>query len=814
MPSSSGTGKVQTLEEFYSATQKRDKNGRWTKVGGGSTGFPNGVNPNTRLEHWNSENQGRLNDPMVVEHARRVKNAVGANPEVRVRVPASKLEQILSDGQLKTQHETGASGGSFSPIMRDQHEANMFGAEKPRPVYGYVKPVIPNVALGEQHWYGGVALVLKREVVDRTTMVVGDSLDIRRPPAPIPLSEVREATPGRILAASTEGRDYIHKDGYAPTVQYLEAQIHGGVSIKDIDHIEVDVNDRRYDSVVSLAAEHGIPVVSVNVNDHGDTWQFGLEVRQSDFFRAPTVTAAGQIWIEEFYDPGQPRDRMGKWTTKGSSTLPLGPSKKMKISDRVGSAAEPTHTPSEFGAKIRDAIANDPVLSKRMTRAEMEAERERLSEERLEQGRNVQRSRMSRNQLDVSVGTPVGGKNAWEMTPEERKADEAARIVLRDQINQRLNSNAAGMWVLNPNREPKDAIDALIGQAVKDRLSGRPDLLSSTSGEIDGRNVVLTARGTTLLKPNIKDVGNDQITPEFEAASTRIGKMIHDEITSRANDIIASRKALYEATMQSIERETGLSRNDLGIMPVSGEVYAKGGGPIATLLEPHRENINKILAMTKIRDMDEKYFDTNNQISAYQAAYITTMREIRSMGGMIDGVPAHKKPRMGLSSHEQVLNATGRYPSDWMEFSNMRGPVSFKQTKGRAHYNDMDALVTLDGSVSTAVHELGHRFETTVPGLAALEQRFYERRTAGEPTQKLSSLVPGHGYRSNEVSRPDDFFDPYAGKVYPDKYFEVFTMGMEGTAMRAGRGKVGEARYIDDDHAAFILGALVTLVPA
>ena len=176
--------------------------------------------------------------------------------------------------------------------------------------------------------------------------------------------------------------------------------------------------------------------------------------------------------------------------------------------------------------------------------------------------------------------------------------------------------------------------------------------------------------------------------------------------------------------------------------------------------------------------------------------------EIRNLGGTLDGTPRHRKPtwNRGLSSNEQVTRAASWYPSEWIDRSNERGPVNFKQTKGRAHYRDVDSQITLDGTVPTAVHEIAHRMEYTVPGVRALEEQFYARRTAGE---SLKHLGKGHG--RNEVTREDQFFNPYAGKSYDGRAYEIMSMGYEHLRTKTGWDK------IDPDYRAFVLGTLAAV---
>jgi hypothetical protein len=84
------------------------------------------------------------------------------------------------------------------------------------------------------------------------------------------------------------------------------------------------------------------------------------------------------------------------------------------------------------------------------------------------------------------------------------------------------------------------------------------------------------------------------------------------------------------------------------------------------------------------------------------------------------------------------------------------------------------------------VHELGHWLEDGASFIRAKAYDFYERRTAGEKLQRLST-VTGRGYSSNERTRLDKFIEPYMGKDYMSRWgkknyryaTEILSMGLE-----------------------------------
>jgi hypothetical protein len=101
--------------------------------------------------------------------------------------------------------------------------------------------------------------------------------------------------------------------------------------------------------------------------------------------------------------------------------------------------------------------------------------------------------------------------------------------------------------------------------------------------------------------------------------------------------------------------------------------------------------------------------------------------------------------------------------------------------------------------------------EYSVPGLREAEFSQYARRTEGEPLQRM-----GAGYKRDEVSRPDDFFDKYVGKTYGTgsnrTSREMLSMGVDsivqhGYVGRPGYG-AGDPGKKDPELEALVLGML------
>lgn len=100
--------------------------------------------------------------------------------------------------------------------------------------------------------------------------------------------------------------------------------------------------------------------------------------------------------------------------------------------------------------------------------------------------------------------------------------------------------------------------------------------------------------------------------------------------------------------------------------------------------------------------------------------------------------------------------------------------------KGRCHYsNKNDRLeMTNDANAPDVAHELMHWIEKKNPKFLNNSLTFLEYRTQGEEAQSLKKLT-GINYDPDEVAKPDNFFDPYCGKIYNHQATEIMSMGIE-----------------------------------
>jgi hypothetical protein len=195
--------------------------------------------------------------------------------DVVISVDSKILEKLITDGRFKTQFETSTSRGALNMPLREQTDAAQFGyhpsaAPEMRPVYGYLTTggTIDKNRFAMVKQYGDLQFVLKRSTNSRSTYTTTDSLDGAFYPSPL-------GTPSADAASGRSGL-------------YSEAQIHGGVSLDDVDYVAVSVGvpDRSYwqnnkvseeefESISGMLAKVGIRVVPVRDGEIIDVWNGG-----------------------------------------------------------------------------------------------------------------------------------------------------------------------------------------------------------------------------------------------------------------------------------------------------------------------------------------------------------------------------------------------------------------------------------------------------------------------------------------------------------------------------------------------------------
>ena len=233
------------------------------------------------LNHLNEKRSylyGIYGQPELWSDEARLQHSVEALDEADIAIafPKDLLEQLIQDGRFKTQFETKSSRGSLHPEGRKQTDVAQFGyhpdtAPEMRPVFGYLTKggVIDKSTLGSIKQYGELQFILKRDTHSRSTYTTHDSLSTGLTPSPM----------------GVPSKDASGKVG---ETMYAEAQIHGGLTLGDVDYVVINVGEpdqwdwqnnkvaqEEFESISGMLATIGIRVVPVRDGEVVDTWNGG-----------------------------------------------------------------------------------------------------------------------------------------------------------------------------------------------------------------------------------------------------------------------------------------------------------------------------------------------------------------------------------------------------------------------------------------------------------------------------------------------------------------------------------------------------------
>ena len=205
-----------------------------------------------REDYEEFRQKNNFTDEMEKQVEKELKDIIEES-DIATRTSMDGLESILEDGRIKSQFEDVKSSTYITKEQRAEVEKTLFGYNnnlnpKLRPIYGYLTNKKFDISSKNGAiQYGNISIVLKKKnVFNRTTYTIGDSLDGTRWDYKVPtlLSQpnVRSMAAHRSLKDSYgnyTGKLGSSLDEVTNNVPYVEAQIHGGVSVKDIDKVYI-----------------------------------------------------------------------------------------------------------------------------------------------------------------------------------------------------------------------------------------------------------------------------------------------------------------------------------------------------------------------------------------------------------------------------------------------------------------------------------------------------------------------------------------------------------------------------------------------
>lgn len=200
-----------------------------------------------------------------------------------VFTPATAVPSILADGRFKSQFETGASAGWYDPSMRSFVESTFgvpqFIRPNQRPVYGALEFAGGQRRLSDAGMYGDFGWMLRRGVLNRSSVSAGDSLDYNLRPVDYYKARNGLLLPEQIFAAfdpsvldgvidrfmrgkSFNGLNVSDHFGF-----YNELQIRGGARLSDVRGIlgTGSLGSRNEDAAAELARRLGVDLYQKDI---------------------------------------------------------------------------------------------------------------------------------------------------------------------------------------------------------------------------------------------------------------------------------------------------------------------------------------------------------------------------------------------------------------------------------------------------------------------------------------------------------------------------------------------------------------------
>jgi len=367
----------------------------------------------------------------------------------------------------------------------------------------------------------------------------------------------------------------------------------------------------------------------------------------------------------------------------------------------------------------------------------------------------------------------------------------------------------------------------------KNLLSKYSDLLS----ELDYSSDVLSegregikARSDMMRENDIEHQNNSsdsfqesiisqdyKLDSEFNA--TEISREIIEPLMKKDMLNAEDREKIRKAIMSGVISEKEIRARGSRVRERYDELIVERNREFDYLQEKRREIAHKLASNPSNEDRERIQAEIEElkiREKKYQGKYSqqdmikNVLQEYRKIGPA-EGDKGQEYEKGWFKSSSIVIESIDSIrpflPTEWIEKSNSI-PITTKHVS-RGYFNMEGEKPTIalstagSGMQRCAFHEMGHFYEELYPEIRKLEHEFYNRRTSGEELQWL-----GWGYSKNEVTRFDNFIDPYMGKDYGNTEtsgYELFSMGME--SVFAGSYNLSR----DPEYHNFILGILTTI---
>jgi len=190
---------------------------------------------------------------------------------VEMAVEQDTIRAVLGgDGRFKNQHEVGESNGIYDPQKRKALEAKKLGndsdTDRDLPKYGFIRGPDGEGPSGAIQQYGDARVELSDDVRKRTTVTSGDSLeDPDSDPGKftqlgVPLNDPSyEMMPGTVQ----DPLEKLEQNHVAEREFYAEAQIHGDLTLEDVERIRMPEPETLSDEQRQRLSDAGVELEAI-----------------------------------------------------------------------------------------------------------------------------------------------------------------------------------------------------------------------------------------------------------------------------------------------------------------------------------------------------------------------------------------------------------------------------------------------------------------------------------------------------------------------------------------------------------------------
>lgn len=311
------------------------------------------------------------------------------------------------------------------------------------------------------------------------------------------------------------------------------------------------------------------------------------------------------------------------------------------------------------------------------------------------------------------------------------------------------------------------------------------------------------------LDPDIKYriLGDDEYNDIYDSIkSNSYTKYLLEDVQKYGKEIVSSKSNFVYNKIKSLkETETQLKNekqkeieklraeiakkeeeiHEINDKIIAGQSVEENSYEMLRLIEERRDKQNEIYQIgADYRDMVEE-LDTIGQDIYDEVIDLlnsnSPISEEAAKEWVAENIYLEKKEKNKLDKigygYENMLNDIAEF---YRLVGGKIGPINFIGTRSRRAYASGKATIAISRYFNKRAlfHELGHIVEHFDKNAYYANNAFIKTRATGEP-KSLKSLIPFSRYQSNEKAYPDDFIDPYVGKVYTDESTEVLSMGIQ-----------------------------------